>query len=474
MNFSFLAPLAGAFTGLARDRQRERELAQQNFENTESLARLGYRPVGAVAQDAAQQSSLADQLRSSFAGSPVNGAGAYFTPMANVGAAQADDRSSALRAALQNTITTPQGQSFAFDYDTSPQGLAERRAAKIRTMQDTAAQQRQDAKDRDALARQTAKEQAAAQKAQADEAERVQHVLSISQQAKNPVSDDMARSIAHDPKVYEAWLTPQFAPKPATEPGTWEVSKLTRNGRPLLMNSKTMEFREAPQGMALPDTGDSPQQLMLGQRGLQGAKMMFHGHQAMQQFEAKAKADPNLYAGWDQFLAEFNKEIDSGKVSGWSAAQKSAAITHLNKTNPDLAQYIRAGMQFAFGENEIQQRPSDFRTKMSEAMNSISAGMNPETIDMVAGIRAESMLPTLETYQKLRQRWKLPADTQIDSYVAKRRGDQGDAGSPPQSDPVGVVVDAVRSGRTTMQDVAGSSRLTAAQKLEVRRRLGQP
>lgn len=197
------------------------------------------------------------------------------------------------------------------------------------------------------------------------------------------------------------------------------------HGRPATFNGKTNAWGEVPEGYVAQDKTDNPQQLMLGQRGLQGATMMFRGHTAMKKFEEAAKANPALFGGVDQFLSEFNKEIDSGKVTTWHAAEKSAAINALNKTNPALAQYLRAGMQFAFGENEIQQRPSDFRTKMSEFMNSISAGMNPETIDMVSGIREESMLPTLETAQKLRQRFKMSPDAAIDAWVKERRSDGG-------------------------------------------------
>lgn len=203
---------------------------------------------------------------------------------------------------------------------------------------------------------------------------------------------------------------------PTANEGSWEESTLTRNGTPQQRNSKTGVYRDVPAGLS-PKDQDNPQQLMQGTRGVQGARMMLLSHQNMVPFEKAAAVDPSKFTGWDQFQAQFANDFNEGKITNLGNAERSAAIVNLNKTNPDLAQYVRNGLYYAFGENELQQRPSDFRTKMSDYLATIGPAMNPAQIGQVSSMREESMRPAVEMAQRLRQRMKLPPDPLFQSYT---------------------------------------------------------
>ena len=214
-------------------------------------------------------------------------------------------------------------------------------------------------------------------------------------------------------------LTPQQVQRyvnPTANEGSWEITQYTKDGKIQEHNTKTGQYRDAPEGLTGKDQ-DNPQQLMQGTRGVQGARMMLLSHQAMAPFEAAASKDPSKFTGFEQFQTQFANDFAAGKITNLSAAERSAALVNLNKTNPDLAQYIRSGLYYAFGENELQQRPSDFRTKMSDYLATIGPAMNPAQIGQVSSMREESMKPAVEMAARLRQRMKLAPDPLFSGYL---------------------------------------------------------
>jgi hypothetical protein len=117
-------------------------------------------------------------------------------------------------------------------------------------------------------------------------------------------------------------------------------------------------------------------------------------------------------------MAEYERKLASGEVQIGNAAQligriantfthddpvsqlaQSQALATLNKTNPELARYIRQGLSFAEGESMISQRPSDFRTKMSAFLALAASGASPDMIADIERRRDRILAPLRETTQ---------------------------------------------------------------------------
>ena len=132
-----------------------------------------------------------------------------------------------------------------------------------------------------------------------------------------------------------------------------------------------------------------------------------------------------------------------------SQLTQSGALAALNKTDPELARYIRRGMAFAEGESMISQRPSDFRTKMAAFLSTAASGASPEMIADISG-RRRAILNPLNDLQanKDRKVTLSPAAT--------------------------TALDLVRSGKASLADVESATSLSAADKAAIKAALERP
>jgi hypothetical protein len=157
-------------------------------------------------------------------------------------------------------------------------------------------------------------------------------------------------------------------------------------GKPTIFSGKN---RGSP---TLTDTGiEKPQTLHIESAQNQAAKArmeaaiseMNNADAGMAEYEEKLRSGTANISGLGQL---------SGRVANAfthddpvSMTIQSTALASLNRTNPDLARYLRRALSFAEGESMISQRPSDFRTKMTAFLSGASSGASPE---MIADIRS--------------------------------------------------------------------------------------
>lgn len=113
---------------------------------------------------------------------------------------------------------------------------------------------------------------------------------------------------------------------------------------------------------------------------------MNNANAGMAEFEAGLKSGKYTINGLQQFAGRIANSFTHDDPL--SMTLQSASLATLNKTNPELARYIRRGLSFAEGESMISQRPSDFRTKMSAFLSQAASGASPE---MIADIESRRM-----------------------------------------------------------------------------------
>lgn len=117
-------------------------------------------------------------------------------------------------------------------------------------------------------------------------------------------------------------------------------------------------------------------------------------------------------------MGEFEEGLRTGRIKigmgGQLLARSANAFTHddpasqiiqgttlatLNKTDPELARYVRRALSFAEGESMISNRPSDFRTKMSAFLSAAASGATPDMIADIQSRRHSILTPLNEINQ---------------------------------------------------------------------------
>lgn len=130
---------------------------------------------------------------------------------------------------------------------------------------------------------------------------------------------------------------------------------------------------------------------------------------------ARLQAAVSEMTNADQSMQQFERELASGQRTINAPAQvlqrlansfthddplsmlaQSSSLAMLNRTDPELARYIRRGLSFAEGESMISQRPSDFRTKMASFLSTAASGATPELIGDIQSRRSAIMTPLHE------------------------------------------------------------------------------
>jgi hypothetical protein len=124
---------------------------------------------------------------------------------------------------------------------------------------------------------------------------------------------------------------------------------------------------------------------------------MNNAHAGMDAFEQGLASGRISINGLEQFLGATGNSFTHDDPA--SRAIQSAALSVLNRTNPELARYIRRGLSFAEGESMISQRPSDFRTKMTAFLSQASSGASPEMIADIQSRRKAILDPLNATVQ---------------------------------------------------------------------------
>ena len=150
-------------------------------------------------------------------------------------------------------------------------------------------------------------------------------------------------------------------------------------------------------------------------RAMSGIAGMQDADEKMRKFEIKAASGQVDYNSWDYFQGQLaTLYSDARKETGiaghlvpfFGTATGSVALAHLNRTNPELANYLQAASQWALEESLLSNRPSDFRTKMDEFVSAIKpsggAGIGKRPQPNVTGIHDlwKSRSVRLEGYKK--------------------------------------------------------------------------
>lgn len=118
---------------------------------------------------------------------------------------------------------------------------------------------------------------------------------------------------------------------------------------------------------------------------------MNNAHSNMSKYEARlANGTAKINAGAQVLGRVANAFTHDDPLSQLT---QSGALSALNKTDPDLARYIRRGLSFAEGESMISQRPSDFRTKMAAFLSQAGSNASPEMIADIQGRRNSILTP---------------------------------------------------------------------------------
>ena len=150
-------------------------------------------------------------------------------------------------------------------------------------------------------------------------------------------------------------------------------------------------------------------------RAMSGIAGMQDADEKMRKFEIKAASGQVDYNSWDYFQGQLaTLYSDARKETGiaghlvpfFGTATGSVALAHLNRTNPELANYLQAASQWALEESLLSNRPSDFRTKMDEFVSAIKpsggAGIGKRPQPNVQGIHDlwKSRAVRLDGYKK--------------------------------------------------------------------------
>lgn len=149
---------------------------------------------------------------------------------------------------------------------------------------------------------------------------------------------------------------------------------------------------------------------------------MNNAHSNMDEFEGRLSRGEVNIGGLQQVLGRVANAFTHDDPL--SQLTQSGALATLNKTNPDLARYIRRGLSFAEGESMISQRPSDFRTKMAAFLSTAASGASPEMIADIQGRRKSILDPLNATGAEEPNRAtpaKAGSDPEFDALMAKHR-----------------------------------------------------
>lgn len=140
----------------------------------------------------------------------------------------------------------------------------------------------------------------------------------------------------------------------------------------------------------------SPLQKVALARAASGVAQMNGAHESMSAYEEKIRNHTADFSGLDTFIGMAGQAFTH--EDPFSLASRAAAMSVLNARNPELATYVRQALDFAQGEQQITSRPSDYRTKLSDYLAQISAGMTPAQIDAVQNVRRRTLAPLLKEF----------------------------------------------------------------------------
>lgn len=118
---------------------------------------------------------------------------------------------------------------------------------------------------------------------------------------------------------------------------------------------------------------------------------MNNAHDNMDQYEAELASGQANINGLQQFLAATGSSFSHDDPA--SRLVQTQALALLNSSNPELARYIRRGLSFAEGESMVSNRPSDFRTKMSQFLSTAASGASPDMIQDIQSRRKALLDP---------------------------------------------------------------------------------
>lgn len=122
---------------------------------------------------------------------------------------------------------------------------------------------------------------------------------------------------------------------------------------------------------------------------------MNNAHTGMAEYENALASGKASIHGLEQIVGRAGAAFTHDDPA--SIAIQSATLSALNRSNPDLARYIRRALSFAEGESMISQRPSDFRTKMSAFLSQAASGASPEMIHDIQSRRTSILTPLNNT-----------------------------------------------------------------------------
>ncbi len=122
-----------------------------------------------------------------------------------------------------------------------------------------------------------------------------------------------------------------------------------------------------------------------------GVSQMENADGAMRAYEEKLISGKASISGLSQFLGATGANFSHDDPA--SRAIQAASLAVLNRTNPDLARYIRRGLEYAQGESQVTSRPSDFRIKLSDFLSTASSGANADMIGDVQNTRHMIVAP---------------------------------------------------------------------------------
>lgn len=183
--------------------------------------------------------------------------------------------------------------------------------------------------------------------------------------------------------IHPVPLAPSFTPQTISGP----------DGAPVVapFNSKTGTMG-SPVAQGKPTSKANSAQNMASEALLRSsASEMTKSDAAMREYEAKLANGSASINGVSQFLGGLGNAFTHDDPA--SRAIQNTALTTLNKTNPELARYIRRGLSFAEGEAGISKRPSDFRTKMATFLSTAASGASPEMISDIQSRRSSILTP---------------------------------------------------------------------------------
>ena len=193
-----------------------------------------------------------------------------------------------------------------------------------------------------------------------------------------------------------------------------------------------------PTGVERPAAGgSSPLNVLNMARVSSGVSQMENADTFMKQFEDKLRTHQASIDGLDEFAKHAASAFSHDNALG--NVQISAALYVLNGKNPELARYVRRGLEFAQGESQVTQRPSDYRTKLSDFLATASTGATPDMLDDIANTRQVIYTPMKAEIESYRQQHPM------------RQAPQGSQSSP-SSTPQGHAPNGAQTGNIDLRE----------------------